>query len=71
MASEGIGDMTLAELEAVVYKLVDARLRYWPGEQPQDNRLSEQIFQSLRKNMLKKRPGQPSVLDMLREDRDR
>lgn len=70
MASERIGDMTKAELEKWMIQLIDRRLKYWPGNKP-DDRTPMEVFESMRKNILKRKPGQPSIVEMLREDRDR
>lgn len=70
MASERIGDMTKDELKSWVIELIEARMIYWPGEKP-DNRSPKEVFESIQKNRLKRKPGEPSTLEMLREDRDR
>ncbi|MBZ0299491.1 MAG: hypothetical protein K8J31_07125 [Anaerolineae bacterium] len=70
MASERIGDMTRAEFEDWVQQLIDRRLKSWPSNQP-DDRPPYEVFESMRRHLLKRKPGQPSVLEMIREDRDR
>lgn len=70
MASERIGDMTKDELKSWVIELVEERMIYWPGEKPV-SRSPKEVFESIQKNRLKRKPGEPSTLEMLREDRDR
>ena len=70
MASERIGDMTKDELERLVNRMVAKRMSKWSKTKP-DNRTPHERFQSIRRNCLKSKPGQPSVLEMLREDRER
>jgi hypothetical protein len=70
MVGQRIGDMTQEELKAWVVEVVEERLRYWPGEKP-DDRSPEEVFDSIRKNLIKRKPGRPSVVEMIREDRDR
>ncbi len=71
MTSERVGDMTKQELEAWITQIIERRMRYWPGERPDDERSPAEVFESMRKNIIKRKPGQPSTLQMLREDRDR
>ena len=70
MAADRIGDMTKVEFENWVLQLIDQRLKYWPAE-VHDERSPMEVFESMRKNLLKRKPGQPSVVEMIREDRDR
>lgn len=71
MATERVGDMTIRELETLVVQIVEQqlpRLLTWP-RQPSERPVSE-ILKSMRTHIIKRAPGQPSTLDMLREDRD-
>lgn len=70
MASERIGDMTRNELEAFVNSIIEKRLRQYPYVQQGDRPVKE-VLRSMRRNIIKPKPGQPSTLEMLREDRDR
>ena len=70
MASERIGDMTKAELEAFIVEIIARRFPQYPYVQKSDRPIQE-VLESLRQNRLPKQPGQPSVVEMLREDRDR
>ena len=70
MASERIGDMTKAELETWVEQIIDRKLKYVRGEVT-DDRTPMEVFKSIVRNTLERKPGEPSTLEMLREDRDR
>jgi hypothetical protein len=70
MASERIGDMTKAELEAFVMQIIARRFPQYPYVQRSDRPL-EEILESMRRNMIETKPGEPSTLELLREDRDR
>jgi hypothetical protein len=70
MASEKIGDMTRDELEDFVIKVIAKRFREYPYVQKSDRPLSD-VLASMRKHILKVQPGEPSTLELLREDRDR
>lgn len=70
MASERIGDMTRNELEAFVNSIIEKRLRQYPYVQQGDRPVKE-VLRSMRRNIIKPKPGQPSTLEMLCEDRDR
>ncbi|MAS36832.1 MAG: hypothetical protein CL610_22700 [Anaerolineaceae bacterium] len=69
MASERIGDMTKADLRSWIVEVIHEELKR--EHETSDHRTPLEVFESMRKNILKKRPDQPSVVDMLREDRDR
>ena len=68
---ERIGNMTRRELEALINQIIDQRMSnmLWSGQR-RDRPLKE-VLESMRKNIFKPAPGQPSSLEMLREDRDR
>ena len=69
MASERIGDMTRDELEALIVEVITKHFGLRPFTQ-HDDRSASEIFKSMRKNIIKPKPGQPSAVDMIREDRD-
>ena len=69
MASERIGDMTRDELEAFVFDVIAKRFPKYPYVQKSDRSVTE-ILESVRRHIIKRKPGQPSTLEMLREDRD-
>jgi hypothetical protein len=70
MVSERISDMTKQELEEFILQVVEKRGRQYPYV-PKSDRTAEQIFQSILKNLIVPKPGTPSTLELLREDRDR
>ncbi|HLV34851.1 MAG TPA: hypothetical protein VKY59_07055 [Spirillospora sp.] len=70
MASERIGDMTKAELEEFIVEIIARRFSQYSYVQKSDRPI-EEVLESLRQNRLQKQPGQPSVVEMIREDRDR
>jgi len=70
MVSERIGDMTPSELRAFVEAIIDERSRSQTNQQA-GKRSVEEVLASIRKNVIIPKPGAPSVVDMLREDRDR
>lgn len=72
MASDRIGDWTKEELEAFILEVIEKRLQQGLSyTQKSDDRTPKEVFNSIQKNRLKRKPGQPSTLEMLREDRDR
>ncbi len=70
MASERVGDMTIQELRALINQTLEERLRRGVRRTQQERAVTE-VLESMRKNIIKRKPGQPSTLQMLREDRDR
>jgi hypothetical protein len=72
MAVDRIGDMSKQELMAMVESAIDQRLRLRtrPYKQ-QSTRPLEEIIDSMRHNLIESKPGDPSVVEMLHEDRDR
>ncbi len=67
-APERVGDMTLQELKAIINRTLDERSRVWPGQRT--DRPVAEVLESMRKHIIKHKPGQPSSLDMLREERE-
>lgn len=70
MSSERIGDMTRSELEVLVRQLIAENYPQYPYQQGSNRPLSE-LLESLRQNRIRTKPGEPSTLELLREDRDR
>jgi len=62
--------MTRRELEALINQIIDQRMSntLWPGQR-RDRPLKE-VLEAMHKNIIKPAPGDPSTLDMLREDRE-
>jgi hypothetical protein len=69
MATGRVADMTIEELRTFVENVVQEKMRIWPRRR-QDRPVVE-VLESMRRNIIKPTPGQPSTLEMLREDRDR
>lgn len=67
---ERIGNMTRRELEALINQIMDQRManQLWPGQRR--DRPVKEVLESMHKNIIKPAPGDPSALDMLREDRE-
>jgi hypothetical protein len=70
MASERVGDMTREELIALINEIISEHIGNGSCVQKSDRPISE-VLESIRKNRYTPPPGTPSVVDMLREDRDR
>lgn len=70
MTSERVGDMTRDELKNFIQRVIAEKEA---AEKSGDisNRSPQEVFDSIRQNRLKRKPNQPSILEMLREDRDR
>ncbi len=68
MASERVADMTMQELKALVNSAIDERLRVW--RVPRGNRPIADVWESMLENIIEPAPGEPSALDILREERD-
>jgi hypothetical protein len=68
MASERVADMTIQELKALIDRKIEDRLR--PGSDQRRDRPMEEVWESMLKNMIEPGPDEPSVLDMLREERN-
>ena len=68
MATNRIADMTEAELNALIERVVDRRLQ--DLFKPKDTRTKEEILDSIDRHRITPPPGSKSALEMLREDRD-
>ncbi|HVU14290.1 MAG TPA: hypothetical protein VHD90_23590 [Phototrophicaceae bacterium] len=69
MASDRIGDMTLAELKTLIETTIDQRTR--GIRQLGGKRSVQEVLDSIDKHRWTPPPGAPSSLELLREDRDR
>ncbi len=69
MTVKGISDMTRDELQALIERTVDQRMQMWL--KPADTRSVKEIVESTKHLRKPPRPGTPSVVELLREDRDR
>jgi hypothetical protein len=67
-----ISDMNMDDLRAFVEDIVDDRMRTMthPYTQKSTRPLS-QIIAEMEELLIESKPGDPSVVEMLREDRDR
>ena len=73
MEVERVGDMTMQELRHMIDASIERRIR---SDRPRPYQLKgdrpiEEVLESIRKNRIKPKPGTPSVVEMIREDRDR
>ena len=73
MTQERVGDMSVQELIQLIEATVDQRMR---AGNPMPYRLSgdrplAEIIQEMRELRIKREPGEPSVVDMIREERER
>lgn len=77
-----LADMTLEDLKKLINETVDERLTQLLGEfafvefdmeddEPEDTRTWEEVKADIEKHRITPPPGAPSVLQLLREDRDR
>lgn len=73
MAQERVGDMTRQELMQLIDAAINQRIQSdepKPYRQKSDRPISE-VIESIKRNVIVPKPGTPSVVDMIREDRDR
>lgn len=72
MASDRIGDMSMAELQALIRRMIDEHASARTGVyRQQSHRPLKDVIESMRQSIIVPAPGTPSVVDMLREDRER
>ncbi len=69
MVTDRVADLTMDELKKLITTLIQAERQVWPG-QLQGKEADEALAWTLR-HIIELEPGQPSTLEMLREDRDR
>jgi hypothetical protein len=70
MIEERIGDMTKQELEALILRTVAGHYQHYPYIQKSERPI-EEVLASIRRNIIQPKPGEPSTLELLREDRSR
>lgn len=63
-------DLTLSQLRAMIHEIVVETL-VEDDDEVEDTRTMEEVFASLDAHMIIPNPGTPSVVEILREDRDR
>jgi hypothetical protein len=72
MQAQKITDMTVEELETFINRLVDERIkRLLKTAQPVDYGKLTRVMASIEQHRWTPPTGAPSVVEMLREDRDR
>lgn len=72
MQSPKVTDMTVAELKALVNQLVDERVRHHAQmTETIDQDKLKQLMETIERHRWTPPPGTPSVVELLREDRDR
>lgn len=72
MADKQVADLTLEELKGLIAQVVDQRLQYELQPQPSSTKRSlQEIMDSVDSHRWTPPAGSPSVVEMIREDRDR
>jgi hypothetical protein len=71
MAEQRLNDMTPHQLRALIEQIVEEHLnqRLKPFQQSSKRSISE-VLRSIRQNIIPSNPGDPSIIEMLREDRN-
>jgi hypothetical protein len=69
MAADRVADLTMRELREVIRDVINEHLKTWP--RPGDPRTTQEVLDSIDRNMWTPPEGSPSTLQFLREDRDR
>ena len=65
-----VADMSVEDLEALIARMIDQRLRNWPDQPQRIGRTAPEVWQSILDGILEPAPGQPTALELLREERD-
>jgi hypothetical protein len=68
--SPTIASMTRDELQALILTLINERLQGWPFQPQRTGLPSPEVWQMILDGLIEPAPGEPSALDMLREERD-
>ena len=67
-----VADITVAEMRTLITQIVDERLILWgQTRRTKDSRSVKEILDSIASHRWTPPPGSPSVVEMIREDRDR
>lgn len=69
MATDRVGDMTIEELKALVEKVVERRMGNI--RQLGSKRSVQEVLDDIDKHLWTPPAGTPSVIELIREDRDR
>lgn len=71
MGDKQVADLTVEELKAMIAQVVDERLRQEQQQQrPKDTRSVQEVLAAMDRIGWTPPAGSPSVVEMLREDRD-
>ncbi len=71
-AEKKVADLTVSELRTLITQIVDERLIRWvQPPHPKDTRSPQEILEAMDRLRWTPPPGSPSVVEMIREDRDR
>jgi len=65
-----IASMTRDELQALILTLINERLQGWPFQPQRTGLQSPEVWQMILDGLIEPAPGEPSALDLLREERD-
>ncbi len=68
--SQTIAHMTRDELQLLVLNLINERLQGWPFQPQRTGLQTPEVWQMILDDIIEPAPGEPSALDMLREERD-
>ncbi len=68
-SKQRVADMTLEELRALIADEVRARMNICVYR-PERKRTPQEVLESIERNMWTLPPGAPSVVEMIREDRE-
>ena len=65
-----VADMTIDELQDFVGRMIDARLGIRPGQPQRIGQATPEVWQALLNGIIEPIAGQPTVLELLQEERD-
>lgn len=64
-----IADMTYDELQRLILTLINERLQGWPFQPQRTGLRTPEAWQTILDGLIEPAPGEPSALQMLREER--
>lgn len=70
MPTQTIATMTRDELQALIISLINERLYGWPFQPQRIGLHTLDAWQMILDGIIEPAPGEPSALDLLREERD-
>lgn len=72
MTAKQVAELTVEELKTIIIEVVDARLKNSQNQKnSQNKRPVREVLDSIASHRWTPPPGSPSVVEMLREDRDK